>query len=672
MLPAPLKNSPESAPAKFKGSMTIYLALVLIIILVLICTLIESARVSAISANLKSLTYMGADSVFSEFAEPIFSDYGIMVLWKSEADFTEEFNEYVEANLDDSDLAFSANANLYGMALTGSSLSSMTCITDENGLLFAEQVYDYMEYYLAQDAAEELLDSLDIFSQSDTVSDYMEKINSYTDVFTKVEEQVSEVKSSIDEVQSYTDTPQSLLEELYDSAESFSENGVSSSVFSETLTELKNLTSDLESSLEDVLEETDTYYEYVEDAQAAAEELQDTLLDEADDLDSDIYESLNELVEELSETTADSELDYYEVSANKNTTEEYIEKLESLENLFETLSGGLTEENAGEYMNAISAYEELFSDFDLDELGVNFDTSVTETEDSSILDFISGLLSEGVLAYVKDDISEKSVETEDFPSETVSYSASDSEESLSEATLNTVIFGEYVLTHFGNASEEKDDTALDYEAEYIIGGKDSDVENLKVVVNRITAIRSSLNFISILADSSKKSEAYTLATAMVGYTGMPVLIKVFQMLILSAWASAEAITDVKALLEGEKVPTIKDSDEWNLSIEGFKNFTAKDIEVISCDTGLDYEDYLRVLLAMENRQTQYYRTMDMIQADMVLNENEDFLMAECLCEAEICASYTASQLFTAIPLVKNNLNASEGNYTFTIDQAYSY
>lgn len=672
MLPAPLKNSPESAPSKLKGSITIYLALVLIIILVLICTLIESARVSAISANLKSLTYMGADSVFSEFAEPIFSDYGIMVLWKSEGDFTEEFNEYVEANLDDSDLAFSANANLYGMALTGSYLSSMTYITDENGLLFAEQVYDYMEYYLLQDAAEELLDSLDIFSQSDTVSDYMEKINSYTDVFTKVEEQVSEVKSSIDEVQSYTDTPQSLLEELYDSAESFSENGVSSSVFSETLTELKNLTSDLESSLEDVLEETDTYYEYVEDAQAAAEELQDTLLDEADDLDTDIYESLNELVEELSETSADSELDYYEVSANKNTTEEYIEKLESLENLFETLSGGLTEENAGEYMNAISAYEELFSDFDLDELGVNFDTSVTETEDSSILDFISGLLSEGVLAYVKDDISEKSVDTEDFPSETVSYSASASEESLSEATLNTVIFGEYVLTHFGNASEEKDDTALDYETEYIIGGKDSDVENLKVVVNRITAIRSSLNFISILADSSKKSEAYTLAAAMVGYTGMPVLIKVFQMLILSAWASAEAITDVKALLEGEKVPTIKDSDEWNLSIEGFKNFTAKDIEVISCDTGLDYEDYLRVLLAMENRQTQYYRTMDMIQTDMVLNENEDFLMTECLCEAEICASYTASQLFTAIPLVKNNLNASEGNYTFTIDQSYSY
>ena len=57
---------------KCRSSITIYLTLMLVLVMALICTLIESGRVSAMNARLRSITYMAADSCFAEFAEPCF------------------------------------------------------------------------------------------------------------------------------------------------------------------------------------------------------------------------------------------------------------------------------------------------------------------------------------------------------------------------------------------------------------------------------------------------------------------------------------------------------------------------------------------------------------------------------------------------------------------------
>jgi hypothetical protein len=51
-----------------KGSITIYLSLVLTLVLGLICTITESGRVSVVSAKTAGITYMALDSSFSEYA----------------------------------------------------------------------------------------------------------------------------------------------------------------------------------------------------------------------------------------------------------------------------------------------------------------------------------------------------------------------------------------------------------------------------------------------------------------------------------------------------------------------------------------------------------------------------------------------------------------------------
>ena len=60
--------------------------LLLILLLAVLCMLTESARVNCIQAKLRGITYMAADSCFSEYAREIFDEYGIMALWKTEAE----------------------------------------------------------------------------------------------------------------------------------------------------------------------------------------------------------------------------------------------------------------------------------------------------------------------------------------------------------------------------------------------------------------------------------------------------------------------------------------------------------------------------------------------------------------------------------------------------------
>ena len=666
------RTAPSAAGEKVPASITIYLALILVIILSLVFTLTESARVSAALFSARSLTYLSADSVFSEYADSVFSEYGIMVLWKDEDEFISSFEGYAEAGLDTSDILYAANADFYGISFTGAAAESVTYITDSGGLLFAQQVYEYMAYYITQSAALEILDELGIFGQSGTVSEFMEEVNSYSDVFAAVEESVSDIQEEIEQAQEIDQDPSELLGSLYDAVYAYAENDVSASVFSSALADLKNAQSVIESALEDIREASETYYESTQSALEAVNRLEEDLEDMAEDLSSDVYESLAGQISALKEQSTDTETDYYGVAANNEVLEEYISMIESLEDLFAQLDGTLTEENAAGYMEVITEYQTVFADFDLSSLGVDLETESVRTESTSVLSFISGLIGKGVTAYVKEDISEKTADISVLPSAEADLSDNDEDEDLSALSANRIIFGQYVLSHFGNAVSARENTALEYEAEYVIGGKSSDLENLKVVVGKLVTLRSGLNLISLMQDTDKMAEVEALAAAMVGFTGMPLLVKAAELLIMSAWAAAEAIVDVKALLEGQKVAAVKDSDEWSLTIEGFKNFNGKDLETVSCEDGLEYEDYLRVLLAMQDPETQYYRTMDLIQMDVCLNENEDFRMAECIESAEITAYFTASQLFASLPFAASLTSSSGGRYSFAVTQVYGY
>ena len=148
---------------------------------------------------------------------------------------------------------------------------------------------------------------------------------------------------------------------------------------------------------------------------------------------------------------------------------------------------------------------------------------------------------------------------------------------------------------------------------------------------------------------------------------MPIVVKIVQILIISAWSLAESMADAKALLAGKKVPAIKGSDDWYLSLEGIKNFSEESINNGGSDKGLTYEDYLRIMFLMQNEKVQIYRTMDLIQANLCLNENSSFRIKDCMTAVEAEIEYKSAQLFAGAPFSGGN-----GGYLIKTDQQYKY
>ena len=83
---------------KQKGSITVFLSLILLLILSVVCTVIESTRLSCAYSRSNEITYMALDSCFSSYAKEVFEDYGIMIMWKNQEELLNSYNMYCSKN----------------------------------------------------------------------------------------------------------------------------------------------------------------------------------------------------------------------------------------------------------------------------------------------------------------------------------------------------------------------------------------------------------------------------------------------------------------------------------------------------------------------------------------------------------------------------------------------
>lgn len=215
-----------------------------------------------------------------------------------------------------------------------------------------------------------------------------------------------------------------------------------------------------------------------------------------------------------------------------------------------------------------------------------------------------------------------------------------------------ILFQEYLLQQFscypaGGEQEEKSERVLDYEVEYLLAGKASDRQNLKAVLKKLLALREVANFVYLQTDEQKKSEAMTLATLLVGATGNALLVKGVQQGIFAVWAYAESVSDVKSLLDGEEIPILKTAKQWTTDVGGLSKKTGfKKAE--KCESGLTYRDYLRLLLAAENRGKVCYRAMDLMEWELRAMQGYETLRMDMLWDkCSLTCEYEAKPLFVS-------------------------
>lgn len=210
--------------------------------------------------------------------------------------------------------------------------------------------------------------------------------------------------------------------------------------------------------------------------------------------------------------------------------------------------------------------------------------------------------------------------------------------------LDRVFLQQYLLTYLADYTHPASDRGLDYELEYLVGGKNNDIENLREVVNRLFFIREAANLAYLFSDVEKMETAQGLATLLAGATANAAVIEIVKIGIIVAWAFGESVLDVRALLLNKKIPLIKSKDTWTLGIEHLGEIGTDYLVAKECNYGISYKTYLGVLLLFQKDELLAYRGMD-VQEMTLLKSPGSIRMDQLVVKARVKVTYEYVPVF---------------------------
>lgn len=246
----------------------------------------------------------------------------------------------------------------------------------------------------------------------------------------------------------------------------------------------------------------------------------------------------------------------------------------------------------------------------------------------------AGILS--VLLTKEEELSNRSLDIDKLPSHRTLEKGNISESKNFGGMAEKILFVSYLTEHFSDVTEDNTAKSLSYEIEYLLSGMASDRENLEEVCNQILKIRMAINYAYLLTDEGKKTEAGALALGLCTLLTNPGIAEIVKQSILLAWAYGESIVDVRVLLKGEKVPMMKNKENWQLQLSNLAKLGRADevVEEGSFETGLSYQDYLKGLLMLEKNENLCMRGLDLIEANLQITVDQ------CMTKVEIESTYT--------------------------------
>ena len=206
-----------------------------------------------------------------------------------------------------------------------------------------------------------------------------------------------------------------------------------------------------------------------------------------------------------------------------------------------------------------------------------------------------------------------------------------------------ILFQQYLMNHLGNYINPSKE-GMAYQMEYIFGGKDSDVDNLKSVASKLLFIREGVNFACLMADNVRRTEAQALATAIASGFLIPPAAVVIETALLLCWAFAESVLDVRELFAGGKIPLVKTSADWQISLSNLSNLMeGLDSMRRNDEHGMSYEDYIQVLILSVSKERKVLRAMDMIEDTIRKKGRTHFYMDSCIVALEAFADVKANK-----------------------------
>ena len=234
------------------------------------------------------------------------------------------------------------------------------------------------------------------------------------------------------------------------------------------------------------------------------------LLEQREQVSQTSYGQMEEAFENLAEYTGEE--------GSRRT------EAEEARGILAECAGNLNQVKAWENGAASEELKEMVKE-DVKALNIFGEKSSGKKQKSELLEMVRSWKENGILGLVLEDVktvSDRRLLDEELPSKSAGESLGEGE-STSTAEKSAAVL--YAASHFGRFGKERENTVLAYETEYILGGRKSDEENLRVAAEKLLELRSGMNFLYLLTDKEKQAEAELLAAALVGFTGIYPLVK---------------------------------------------------------------------------------------------------------------------------------------------------
>lgn len=651
-----------------RAQITVMATLVFMIVISFVTTCVNAAAMSGYNTVIKQACSLSDESVFTAYSNDMLRQFDIFALKKSDI-INDKVNQYIKTSI---------NTHSKDIQLVNAQYDEYRYMTDNGGYGVEEQIVRYMQSGGYIDVIRDYNSVKDGIKQSDSVSKVSSDIVEVKDTAQESWIDMKQLINVCDNIGDKEDELQQYAKQLVNTVNILKEEEL-------TQDELDNTKKDIAENVEEIRDAADE----IKDMSYKIYDIIDTYEGHMTDTTQQIsasYEALERHKEELGDTVYSAMKD--DINNMESGGEEQngspVDVVEAaVDNDISVLDELLKksdinirqEESIDNIINMSENVQRLCGELKVREVADRYREYIDEDDskpDINVLTRIYKLFKEGITGLVIDtDISDKMIEYDNLADSVVTGTACDD---ISNLSIRSALVNEYIISRFQNYtdyidSENKgtkdilsEDRLLDYETEYILCGGKSDKDNLCEVITKLSHIREGANLLYLITDSQKKNECFTLAVQILGYTGNMVLIKAAQYLIMTLWAYAESIVELRGLYSGESISIIKNAGNWETDINGLINLGRENISSSSVQwlknagknrkgtvqpddketdeiLSLDYAGYLRILLLMQNGTTRNARVMSAMELVMVALGHNDFRMKDYIYEADGTATF---------------------------------
>lgn len=651
-----------------RAQITVMATLVFMIVISFVTTCVNAAAMSGYNTVIKQACSLSDESVFTAYSNDMLRQFDIFALKKSDI-INDKVNQYIKTSI---------NTHSKDIQLVNAQYDEYRYMTDNGGYGVEEQIVRYMQSGGYIDVIRDYNSVKDGIKQSDSVSKVSSDIVEVKDTAQESWIDMKQLINVCDNIGDKEDELQQYAKQLVNTVNTLKEEEL-------TQDELDNTKKDIAENVEEIRDAADE----IKDMSYKIYDIIDTYEGHMTDTTQQIsasYEALKRHKEELGDTVYSAMKD--DINNMESCGEEQngspVDVVEAaVDNDISVLDELLKksdinirqDESIDNIINMSGNVQRLCGELKVREVADRYREYIDEDDskpDINLLTRIYKLFKEGITGLVIDtDISDKTIEYDNLADRVVTGTACDD---ISNLSIRSALVNEYIISRFQNYTDYIDsknkgtkdilseDRLLDYETEYILCGGKSDKDNLCEVITKLSHIREGANLLYLITDSQKKNECFTLAVQIFGYTGNMVLIKAAQYLIMTLWAYAESIVELRGLYSGESISIIKNAGDWETDINGLINLGRENISSGSVQwlknagknrkgtvqpddketdeiLSLDYAGYLRILLLMQNGTTRNARVMSAMELVMVALGHNDFRMKDYIYEADGTATF---------------------------------